>query len=83
MEYIILIDWLMREASSSSNEVLIKVILFVLVERAVSQLPHILPDYMLVFAVPVLAHDPAFTTYDSVTQLKVPYNFLKLAWLWT
>ncbi|XP_073962358.1 cohesin associated factor B pds5 isoform X2 [Choristoneura fumiferana] len=41
------------------------------VERAVSQLPHILPDYMLVFAVPVLTHDPFFTTYDNVAQLKV------------
>ncbi|XP_063369502.1 sister chromatid cohesion protein PDS5 homolog B [Cydia amplana] len=41
------------------------------VERAVSQLPHILPDYMLVFAVPVLTHDPFFDTYDNVAQLKV------------
>ncbi|CAG4939387.1 unnamed protein product [Colias eurytheme] len=41
------------------------------VERAVSQLPHIMPDYMLVFAVPVLTHDPAFTHYDNVTQLKI------------
>ncbi|KAL0861628.1 hypothetical protein ABMA27_009125 [Loxostege sticticalis] len=41
------------------------------VERAVSQLPHILPDYMLVFAVPVLTHDPTFTAYDNVAQLKV------------
>lgn len=41
------------------------------VEKAVSQLPHILPDYMMVFAVPVLAHDPAFTAYDNVAQLKV------------
>lgn len=40
------------------------------VERAMSQLPHILPDYMLVFAVPVLTHDPAFTAYDNVSQLK-------------
>lgn len=45
--------------------------MFVLVEKAVSQLPHILPDYMMVFAVPVLAHDPAFTAYDNVAQLKV------------
>ncbi|CAK1543464.1 unnamed protein product [Leptosia nina] len=40
------------------------------VERAVSQLPHIMPDYMLVFAVPVLTHDPMFTSYDNVAQLK-------------
>lgn len=33
------------------------------------QLPHILPDYMLVFAVPVLAHDPAFTRWDDITEL--------------
>ncbi|CAG9792747.1 unnamed protein product [Diatraea saccharalis] len=46
------------------------------VERALSQLPHILPDYMLVFAVPVLAHDPAFTAYDNVAQLKVVKNCL-------
>ncbi|CAG9131425.1 unnamed protein product [Plutella xylostella] len=41
------------------------------VERAVSQLPHIMPDYMLVFAVPVLAHDPAFDSYDNVAHLKI------------
>ncbi|KAG6464706.1 hypothetical protein O3G_MSEX014682 [Manduca sexta] len=46
------------------------------VERAVSQLPHILPDYMLVFAVPILTHDPAFTAYDNVAQLKVVKNCL-------
>ncbi|XP_052745025.1 sister chromatid cohesion protein PDS5 homolog B isoform X1 [Bicyclus anynana] len=41
------------------------------VEKAVSQLPHILPDYMMVFAVPVLAHDPAFVAYDNVPQLRM------------
>ncbi|XP_011866595.1 PREDICTED: sister chromatid cohesion protein PDS5 homolog B-B isoform X1 [Vollenhovia emeryi] len=41
------------------------------VERAMDQLPHILPDYMLVFAVPILAHDPEFTSHIMVTQLKV------------
>lgn len=35
------------------------------------QLPHILPDYMLVFAVPILAHDPEFTSHQMVAQLKV------------
>lgn len=35
-----------------------------------SQLPHILPDYMLVFAVPVLTHDPNFTQWDDPVQLK-------------
>lgn len=34
-----------------------------------SQLPHILPDYMLVFAVPILAHDLAFERWDDVTEL--------------
>jgi sister-chromatid-cohesion protein PDS5 len=33
------------------------------------QLAHILPDYMLVFAVPVLAHDPDFTSNEDVEQL--------------
>ncbi|KAL4716469.1 hypothetical protein ACJJTC_015897 [Scirpophaga incertulas] len=46
------------------------------VERALGQLPHILPDYMLVFAVPVLTHDPAFTSHDNVAQLKVVKNCL-------
>lgn len=40
------------------------------VEKAMSQLPHILPDYMLVFAVPVLTHDPTFTAVDDPIQLK-------------
>ncbi|XP_026466131.1 sister chromatid cohesion protein PDS5 homolog B isoform X1 [Ctenocephalides felis] len=40
------------------------------VEKAMTQLTHILPDYMLVFAIPVLAHDPRFTRYDEVHQLK-------------
>ncbi|XP_034943210.1 sister chromatid cohesion protein PDS5 homolog B isoform X1 [Chelonus insularis] len=40
-------------------------------ERAMGQLPHILPDYMLVFAVPILAHDPEFTDNMDVSQLKV------------
>ncbi|KAK7793042.1 hypothetical protein R5R35_004471 [Gryllus longicercus] len=39
------------------------------VEKAMPQLTHILPDYMLVFAVPVLAHDPEFTTFDDVDYL--------------
>lgn len=34
------------------------------------QLPHILPDYMLVFSVPVLTHDDTFTAYDDTVQLK-------------
>ena len=38
-------------------------------EKGMGQLAHILPDYMLVFAVPVLAHDPDFTSYDDVEYL--------------
>lgn len=33
------------------------------------QLPHILPDYMLVFAVPILAHDHSFERWDDVSEL--------------
>ncbi|XP_044744637.1 sister chromatid cohesion protein PDS5 homolog B [Coccinella septempunctata] len=40
-------------------------------DKALNQLPHILPDYMLVFAVPILAHDPSFTKWDEVEELKV------------
>lgn len=32
---------------------------------------HILPDYMLVFAVPVLAHDPHFIKWDDIESLKI------------
>lgn len=35
-----------------------------------SQLPHILPDYMLVFAVTVLTHDPRFTRHTDPAQLR-------------
>lgn len=38
-------------------------------EKASSQLPHIMPDYMLVFAVPLLAHHPEFTDPSDVSQL--------------
>ncbi|XP_011506511.1 PREDICTED: sister chromatid cohesion protein PDS5 homolog B-B isoform X1 [Ceratosolen solmsi marchali] len=41
------------------------------VERAVGKLPHILPDYMLVFAVPILAHDPEFFSHTLITHLKI------------
>ncbi|XP_065167677.1 sister chromatid cohesion protein PDS5 homolog B-B-like isoform X2 [Atheta coriaria] len=39
------------------------------IDKAMSELPHILPDYMLVFAIPVLAHDPAFSKWDDVNDL--------------
>lgn len=39
-------------------------------EKALNQLPHILPDYMLVFAVSILTHDPNFTNNKDITQLK-------------
>lgn len=48
------------------------------VEKAMSQLPHILPDYMLVFAVPVLTHDPEFTSVSDPIQLK---QIEKCLWL--
>ncbi|XP_072386010.1 sister chromatid cohesion protein PDS5 homolog B isoform X2 [Diabrotica undecimpunctata] len=38
-------------------------------DKALSQLPHILPDYMLVFAIPILAHDPHLTKWDDVQEL--------------
>ncbi|KAJ8925853.1 hypothetical protein NQ315_009705 [Exocentrus adspersus] len=38
-------------------------------DKAMSQLPHILPDYMFVFAVPVLAHDPHLSKWDDVQEL--------------
>lgn len=34
-----------------------------------AQLPHILPDYMLVFAVPVLTHCPLFESRHDIEQL--------------
>lgn len=40
------------------------------VERALSQLPHLMPDFMLVFAVPVLAHDPHYTEYNNRLNLQ-------------
>lgn len=39
-------------------------------ERALNQLPHLMPDFMLVFAVPVLAHDPEFRSADNKIQLQ-------------
>jgi len=39
------------------------------VDKAMGQIKHILPDYMLVFAVPVLAHHPEFTSNSEIDQL--------------
>ena len=39
-------------------------------EKASAQLPHIMPDYMLVFAVPVLTHDLNFTSHTDIEYLK-------------
>ncbi|XP_022921243.1 sister chromatid cohesion protein PDS5 homolog B isoform X2 [Onthophagus taurus] len=39
------------------------------VDKAMSQLPHILPDYMLAFAIPVLGHDPGLSRWDDVADL--------------
>ncbi|KAL1497514.1 hypothetical protein ABEB36_008461 [Hypothenemus hampei] len=44
--------------------------------RAMSQLPHILPDYMLVFAIPVLAHEPRLTRWDNVAELHIAQQCL-------
>ncbi|XP_034247341.1 sister chromatid cohesion protein PDS5 homolog B [Thrips palmi] len=38
-------------------------------EKAMSQLKHILPDYMLVFAVPILTHHPEYTSNEEIDQL--------------
>ncbi|KAK3923322.1 Sister chromatid cohesion protein PDS5-like protein B [Frankliniella fusca] len=38
-------------------------------EKAMSQLKHILPDYMLVFAVPVLTHHPEYKSNDDIDEL--------------
>ncbi|EDW00733.1 sister chromatid cohesion protein PDS5 homolog B [Drosophila grimshawi] len=35
-----------------------------------SQSLHILPDYMLAFAIPVLVHDPSFTNHEDYVQLR-------------
>lgn len=40
------------------------------VDNAMSTLPTMLPDYMLVFAVAVLTHDPQFTDINDLAQLK-------------
>ncbi|XP_046671895.1 sister chromatid cohesion protein PDS5 homolog B isoform X2 [Homalodisca vitripennis] len=39
------------------------------IEKAMAQLPHILPDYMLVFAVPILVHSPHFTSHEDIDEL--------------
>ena len=38
-------------------------------ERMADKLPYILPDYRLVYAVPILAHDPEFTSHTNTEQL--------------
>ena len=38
-------------------------------ERMADKLPYILPDYMLVYAIPILAHDPEFTSHSNTEQL--------------
>ncbi|CAL8109843.1 unnamed protein product [Orchesella dallaii] len=47
----------------------IKQLLLNAAEKAADQLPHIMPDYMLVFAVPVLTHNPRFTSHLDADQL--------------
>ncbi|ODN02505.1 Sister chromatid cohesion protein PDS5 B-B [Orchesella cincta] len=48
----------------------IKLLLLHAADKAADQLPLIMPDYMLVFAVPILTHSPHFTTYQDIQQLK-------------
>lgn len=40
-------------------------------EKAMAQLPNFLPDFMLVFAVPVLTHTPVYTSNQAVDELMV------------
>ncbi|XP_073986377.1 cohesin associated factor B pds5 isoform X1 [Rhodnius prolixus] len=41
------------------------------VEKAMDQLPHILPDYMITFSIPILAHCPNFTNHKDHNQLSL------------
>jgi len=47
----------------------IKSLMMAASERASEQLPMIMPDYMLVFSVPVLTHNPRFTSFDNEKEL--------------
>jgi sister-chromatid-cohesion protein PDS5 len=47
----------------------IKTLMMTASERASEQLPHIMPDYMLVFSVPVLTHSPRFTSHTKKKEL--------------
>lgn len=47
----------------------IKSLLMIAADKAADQLPHFMPDYMLVFAVPVLTHNPKFTSHTDADQL--------------
>ncbi|CAG9857389.1 unnamed protein product [Phyllotreta striolata] len=38
-------------------------------DKAFGQLSHLFPDSMLLFAIPILAHDPHFTKWDDVQEL--------------
>ncbi|XP_049833683.1 sister chromatid cohesion protein PDS5 homolog B-B isoform X1 [Schistocerca gregaria] len=40
-----------------------------LLDKGLTQLTHILPDYMMVFAVPVLTHHPFYTSHEDLDQL--------------
>lgn len=52
-------------------------------EKAMAQLPAILPDYMLTFAIPVLAHYSHFTDPTDVEQLKEMRNCLWYVFLFS
>lgn len=51
----------------------IKTLMMTASERAAEQLPHIMPDYMLVFSVPVLTHNPRFTSFLDQRELVIYY----------
>ena len=49
---------------------------YVAVDRVSQQLDRVLPDYMLVFAVPILANLPIFERTDDLETLKNLQNSL-------
>ncbi|CAG9762008.1 unnamed protein product [Ceutorhynchus assimilis] len=44
--------------------------------RAMLQVSHISPDYMLIFAIPILAHAPKLSKWDNVAELQVAQQCL-------
>lgn len=46
------------------------------IEKAMEELPRILPDYMLLFSIPILTHCPQFIDAKDLAQLKLMKNCL-------